>query len=107
MTSHSLGSAAGCGASQPFTHFVSRHLLGFCLQAMLSIGAAMLGAQHVLGVDLDDDALRIAQQNVDEYEEALPVGRGTASCILYDAADRCTGWLGLLPAVCTPTPPMI
>jgi hypothetical protein len=70
---------------------------------MLSIGAAMLGAQHVLGVDLDDDALRIAQQNVGEYEEALPVGQGTASCILYDAADRCTGWLGLLPAVCANT----
>ncbi|KAI3430752.1 hypothetical protein D9Q98_009164 [Chlorella vulgaris] len=44
-----------------------------CGTAMLSIGAAMLGAQHVLGVDLDDDALRIAQQNVDEYEEALPI----------------------------------
>lgn len=44
-----------------------------CGTAMLSIGAAMLGAQHVLGVDLDDDALRIAQQNVGEYEEALPI----------------------------------
>lgn len=44
-------------------------------QAMLSIGAAMLGAQHVVGLDLDDDALRIAQQNVDEYEDPLPVRR--------------------------------
>lgn len=41
---------------------------------MLSIGAAMLGALHVMGVDCDADALRVAQQNVDEYEEALPVG---------------------------------
>ena len=40
---------------------------------MLSIGAAMLGALHVVGVDVDDDALRIAQQNVDEYEDPLPV----------------------------------
>ncbi len=40
---------------------------------MLSIGAAMLGAQHVVGVDVDEDALRVAQQNVDEYEDELPV----------------------------------
>lgn len=40
---------------------------------MLSIGAAMLGAQHVVGVDVDEDALRTAQQNVDEYEDYLPV----------------------------------
>ncbi|KAL4420403.1 hypothetical protein ABPG75_010059 [Micractinium tetrahymenae] len=44
-----------------------------CGTAMLSIGAAMLGAQHVIGVDVDDDALRIAQENVDEYEDPLPV----------------------------------
>lgn len=54
------------------------------LQAMLSIGAAMLGAQHVVGVDVDDDALQVAQQNVDEYDDPLPVretgrpGPGTA-----------------------------
>lgn len=40
---------------------------------MLSIGAAMLGALHVVGVDVDDDALRVARQNVDEYEDPLPV----------------------------------
>jgi predicted RNA methylase len=40
---------------------------------MLSIGAAMLGAQHVVGVDVDGDALRVAQQNVGEYEEQLPI----------------------------------
>lgn len=43
------------------------------LQAMLAIGAAMLGAQHVVGVDVDEDALRVAQQNVEEYEDYLPV----------------------------------
>lgn len=42
-------------------------------QAMLAIGAAMLGAQHVVGVDVDADALRVAQQNVGEYEDPLPV----------------------------------
>jgi predicted RNA methylase len=40
---------------------------------MLSIGAAMLGAQHVVGIDVDDDALRVAQQNVEEFADPLPV----------------------------------
>ena len=34
----------------------------------------MLGALHVVGVDVDGDALRVAQQNAEEYEEPLPVG---------------------------------
>ena len=41
---------------------------------MLSIGAAMLGARHVVGIDVDADALDTAQANVAEYEEDLPVG---------------------------------
>lgn len=44
-----------------------------CGTAMLSIGAAMLGAQHVVGVDVDDNALQVAQQNVDEYDDPLPI----------------------------------
>ncbi|EFN52561.1 hypothetical protein CHLNCDRAFT_138547 [Chlorella variabilis] len=44
-----------------------------CGTAMLSIGAAMLGALHVVGVDVDGDALRVAQQNAEEYEEPLPI----------------------------------
>lgn len=44
-----------------------------CGTAMLSIGAAMLGALHVVGVDVDDDALRIAQANVEEYEDHLAI----------------------------------
>ena len=40
---------------------------------MLSIGAAMLGASHVVGVDVDDDALRIARRNAEQYDEPLPV----------------------------------
>ena len=35
---------------------------------MLSIGAAMLGSPHVIGVDIDDDALQIAQENCDQFE---------------------------------------
>lgn len=41
---------------------------------MLSIGAAMLGACHVVGIDVDGDALEVAQANVGEYEDPLPVG---------------------------------
>lgn len=41
-------------------------------QAMLSIGAALLGAGHVLGVDCDADALNVALDNCEEFE-GLPV----------------------------------
>ena len=41
---------------------------------MLSIGAALLGASHVLALDIDPEALEVAQQNVDEYED-LPVSK--------------------------------
>ena len=40
---------------------------------MLSIGAAILGACHVIGVDLDSDALEIARENIDEFEDHLPI----------------------------------
>lgn len=43
-----------------------------CGTGMLSIGAALLGAGHVLGIDADEDALCIAQENLDEYE-GMPV----------------------------------
>ncbi len=43
---------------------------------MLSIGAALLGARHVVGVDVDPDALEVAQDNVEEFEDPLPVGGG-------------------------------
>lgn len=43
---------------------------------MLSIGAAMLGAAHVVGVDVDGDALATALSNVGEYDDPLPVGVG-------------------------------
>jgi len=41
---------------------------------MLSIGAAILGACHVIGVDVDCDALVIAKENIDEFEDPpLPI----------------------------------
>jgi predicted RNA methylase len=35
---------------------------------MLGIGASLLGSSHVLGVDIDPDALMVAQANADEFE---------------------------------------
>jgi len=35
---------------------------------ILSIGSVMLGASSILGIDIDDDALGIASQNVEEFE---------------------------------------
>jgi len=49
----------------------NRHSCGD-VQGMLGIGAAVLGASHVLGIDLDPDALTIAQSNCDDFED-LPV----------------------------------
>lgn len=44
-----------------------------CGTAMLSIGAAILGAAHVIGVDVDADALEVARENIDEFEDHLPI----------------------------------
>ena len=38
-------------------------------QGMLGIGAAMLGSSHVIGVDVDADALQTAQGNCEQYED--------------------------------------
>ena len=35
---------------------------------MLSIGSALLGADFILGVDIDSDALAQCQANIDEFE---------------------------------------
>lgn len=42
-------------------------------QGMLSIGAAILGSPHVLGLDIDPEALDVAQSNCEEWEDPLPV----------------------------------
>jgi len=44
---------------------------------MLAIGAALLGSRAVLGVDVDADALEVAQRNCEQYEEPLPVSVST------------------------------
>ncbi|EFJ44537.1 hypothetical protein VOLCADRAFT_106378 [Volvox carteri f. nagariensis] len=44
-----------------------------CGTAMLSIGAALLGSRHVLGLDIDAEALEVAGENAAQYEEPLPI----------------------------------
>jgi predicted RNA methylase len=39
---------------------------------MLAIGAAILGATHVLAVDCDEEALEVAADNCSEFD-SLPV----------------------------------
>lgn len=40
---------------------------------MLTIGAALLGSNQVFGIDVDEDALDLAQQNIEDFEDPLPV----------------------------------
>eukprot|EP00882_Tetradesmus_deserticola_P019327 GHRQ01020795.1.p2 GENE.GHRQ01020795.1~~GHRQ01020795.1.p2 ORF type:complete len:123 (+),score=35.86 GHRQ01020795.1:302-670(+) len=40
---------------------------------MLAIGAALLGSPCVLGLDVDPDALDVAQDNCEQFEDPLPV----------------------------------
>jgi hypothetical protein len=64
---------------------------------MLAIGAALLGSLAVLGVDIDADALEVAQQNCEQFEDPLPVSTASsgpprsmqdkpAACLLLLAA---------------------
>ncbi|KAJ1949568.1 hypothetical protein FBU59_001087 [Linderina macrospora] len=39
-----------------------------CGCAMLTVAAAIMGATNILGMDIDQDALEIAQENIDEFE---------------------------------------
>jgi len=39
-----------------------------CGSGMLSIGSVMLGAQLVVGIDIDEDALEISMQNRDDFD---------------------------------------
>ncbi len=48
-----------------------------CGSAILSIAAIKLGAHHVLGVDIDAEAIKVAQENV---RRNLPDGRVTLAC---------------------------
>lgn len=40
---------------------------------MLSLACALMGASHVIGYDIDEDALGLANANKDDYEDDLPV----------------------------------
>ena len=42
----------------------SMMMFGCAMQGMLSIGAALMGAAHVLAVDVDAGALQLCQENV-------------------------------------------
>lgn len=58
-----------------------------CGTAMLSIGAAILGACHVVGVDIDADALENAQANIEEFEDPLPID--LVRCSIQQLSGQC------------------
>lgn len=39
----------------------------------MAIGAALLGSPCVIGVDVDEDALEVALNNCEQFEDPLPV----------------------------------
>ncbi len=47
---------------------------------MLSIGAALLGSCHVIGVDVDSDALLAAQSNIDNFDDLQVIALPSVSC---------------------------
>ncbi len=49
-----------------------------CGSGILSIGAALLGCREVLGIEIDEDAVRVAQENVDlnEVQECVKIAHG-------------------------------
>ncbi|CAK0738221.1 hypothetical protein CVIRNUC_001011 [Coccomyxa viridis] len=56
-----------------YNEFQGRTVLDLgCGTGMLSIGAALLGSPHCLGLDIDLDAIETAQANVEAFED-LPV----------------------------------
>jgi hypothetical protein len=63
------------------------------VQGMLAIGAALLGSGQVIGVDVDPDALALAQENCGDFEDPLPVRRRPGALALALAlADRAGRW---------------
>lgn len=59
---------------------------------MLGIGAAMLGSSHVIGIDIDADALQTAQENCDQFED-LQVGLGFTNPLYGDCSHNWATWL--------------
>ena len=58
---------------------------------ILAIGAAMLGAGHVLAVDIDPDAVKVAQENVDHnhVRQIVCVQQGNLLDRVTDVCDIC------------------
>lgn len=61
-----------------------------CGTGMLSIGAAMLGAGHVVGIDVDPDALHTALENIESYEDHLPIDLICSDVSQFTANNRVT-----------------
>ncbi|KAG2422983.1 hypothetical protein HXX76_015654 [Chlamydomonas incerta] len=59
-----------------------------CGTAMLSIGAALLGARHVVGVDIDPDALEVAAENMITPGAVCTVAHGCCCCCERATAKR-------------------
>lgn len=49
------------------------------IQGRLTIGAALLGSRHVIGVDIDEAALDTCQENLNDFDD-LPVSISMPSC---------------------------
>lgn len=58
---------------------------------ILAIGAALLGAGHVLAVDIDPDAVKVAQENVihNHVEQVVSVQQGNLLDRVSDTCDIC------------------
>eukprot|EP00299_Pterocystis_sp_00344_P011123 c5134_g1_i1.p1 GENE.c5134_g1_i1~~c5134_g1_i1.p1 ORF type:complete len:227 (-),score=43.40 c5134_g1_i1:373-1053(-) len=56
-------------AAQSFDDIEGKTVLDLgCGCGMLSIASVMMGAEHVIGADIDEDALAIAASNLEEFE---------------------------------------
>jgi predicted RNA methylase len=62
------------------------------LQGMLAIGAALLGSPCVIGLDLDPDALQVAQDNCEQFEDPLPVSDLLCACCCSSSSRQFSVW---------------
>eukprot|EP00271_Cylindrocystis_brebissonii_P016582 TRINITY_DN4044_c0_g1_i2.p1 TRINITY_DN4044_c0_g1~~TRINITY_DN4044_c0_g1_i2.p1 ORF type:complete len:222 (-),score=47.94 TRINITY_DN4044_c0_g1_i2:1477-2142(-) len=76
-----------------------------CGCGILGIGAAMLGAEHVMGVDIDEDALSIAQENCAEMEVHMDLLLGDVRCIGAPSSSSLSPWTGRLVDTVVMNPP--
>jgi ribosomal protein L11 methyltransferase len=58
---------------------------------ILAIGAALLGAEHVLAVDIDPDAVKVASENIrnNHVENCVSVQQGNLLERVSDVCDIC------------------